>query len=55
MNTNKKGNLALGKAISYFTENDYKFYLNEIEDGELTFQNAIIEKCKLYNRLYLYY
>lgn len=23
MNTNQKGNLALGKAISYFTENDY--------------------------------
>ena len=41
--------------ISNFTENDYEFYLNEIEDGELTFQNAIIEKCKLYNRLYLYY
>ena len=41
--------------ISNFTENDYYFYLNEIEDGELTFQNAIIEKCKLYNRLYLYY
>ena len=41
--------------ISDFTYNDYKFYLNEIEDAELTFQNAIIERCKLYNRLYLYY
>ena len=41
--------------ISNFTESDYKFYLNEIEDGELTFQNAIIERKKLYNRLYLYY
>ena len=41
--------------ISDFTYSDYKFYLNEIEDGELTFQNAIIERKKLYNRLYLYY
>ena len=41
--------------ISNFTESDYKFYLNEIENGELTFQNAIIERKKLYNRLYLYY
>ena len=41
--------------ISNFTESDYKFYMNEIEDGELTFQNAIIERKKLYNRLYLYY
>ena len=41
--------------ISNFTENDYKFYMNEIEEGELTLQNAIIERKKLYNRLYLYY
>ena len=41
--------------ISDFTYNDYKFYLNELEDGELTFQNATLDKCKLYNRLYLYY
>ena len=41
--------------ISNFTESDYKFYLNEIEDGELTFQKCEIERFKLYNRLYLYY
>ena len=41
--------------ISNFTENDYYFYLNEIEDNNLYFQNATLDKCKLYNRLYLYY
>ena len=41
--------------ISDFTYNDYKFYLNEIEDNNLYFQNCTVEKCKLYNRLYLYY
>ena len=41
--------------ISNFTENDYEFYLNEIEDNNLYFQNCTVEKFKLYNRLYLYY
>lgn len=41
--------------IKIFTENDYYFYLNEIEDAGITFQSVTIENIKLYNILYLYY
>lgn len=48
MNTNTKGNIALGKAISYFTENEYTVSI-PLNDSQ--YYDLIIEKDNVFQTI----